>query len=165
MIDLRFPTALQMVLSVANAEQTGTRATSAVLAAGLQANPSFVRKLMVPLTRDGIILSTHGRQGSIHLGRPAERITLLEIYQSVTEDKPLWTMRPDVPQSCLVSANTGWFFASLAGEAEQACMEVLARRTVAEALREMQEHDRRRQVASGDGAPPAPSLPADGRHP
>lgn len=76
MLDYRFPTALQMVLSVAMAEQLGERSTSAILAYGLEANPSFIRKLMVPLTRDGIIVSTLGRNGSIHLGRPAEEITL-----------------------------------------------------------------------------------------
>ncbi len=42
---------------------------------------------MVPLTRDGIIVSTLGRNGSIHLGRPAESITLRDIYVSVIEDK------------------------------------------------------------------------------
>ncbi len=72
MLDYRFPTALQMVLSVAMAEQLGERSTSAILAYGLEANPSFIRKLMVPLTRDGIIVSTLGRNGSIHLGRPPE---------------------------------------------------------------------------------------------
>ena len=63
MLDYRFPTALQMVLSVAMAEQLGERSTSAILAYGLEANPSFIRKLMVPLTRDGIIVSTLGRNG------------------------------------------------------------------------------------------------------
>lgn len=159
MIDLRFPTALQMVLSVADAQQNGTRATSAILATGLQANPSFVRKLMVPLTRDGIILSTHGRQGSIHLGRPADQISLQDIYLSVMDDKPLWGKRPDVPQCCLVSANTGWFFDTLAGEAEQACLEVLARRTVADALRELHEKDRRLSAQDGGAAPASANLP------
>lgn len=87
MLDYRFPTALQMVLSVAMAEQLGKRSTSGVLAYGPEANPSFIRKLMVPLTRDGIIVSTLGRNGSIHLGRPPEEITLRDIYLSVTEDK------------------------------------------------------------------------------
>lgn len=73
MLDYRFPTALQMVLSVAMAEQSGERSTSTILAYGLKANPSFIRKLMVPLTRDGIIVSTLGRNGSIHLGRLVAR--------------------------------------------------------------------------------------------
>ena len=139
MLDYRFPTALQMVLSVAMAEQMGERSTSAILAYGLEANPSFIRKLMVPLTRDGIIVSTLGRNGSIHLGRPPEQITLRDIYLSVIEDKKLWASRPDVPARCVVSANTCWYFKSIAEEAEQASLAVLAGHTVASALEKVKK--------------------------
>ncbi|EOZ9566220.1 Rrf2 family transcriptional regulator [Klebsiella pneumoniae] len=135
MLDYRFPTALQMVLSVAMAEQMGERSTSAILAYGLEANPSFIRKLMVPLTRDGIIVSTLGRNGSIHLGRPADKITLRDIYLSVIEDKKLWASRPDVP------ARSCWYFKSVADEAEQASLNVLARHTVASALEAVKNAD------------------------
>lgn len=141
MLDYRFPTALQMVLSVAMAEQSGERSTSAILAYGLEANPSFIRKLMVPLTRDGIIVSTLGRNGSIHLGRPADKITLRDIYVSVIEDKKLWASRPDVPARCVVSANACWYFKSIADEAEQASLEVLAQHTVASALEKVKKAD------------------------
>ncbi|HFK3248500.1 TPA: Rrf2 family transcriptional regulator [Klebsiella pneumoniae] len=137
MLDYRFPTALQMVLSVAMAEQMGERSTSAILAYGLEANPSFIRKLMVPLTRDGIIVSTLGRNGSIHLGRPADKITLRDIYLSVIEDKKLWASRPDVPARCVVSANACWY----SDEAEQASLNVLARHTVASALEAVKNAD------------------------
>ncbi|HHM1355585.1 TPA: Rrf2 family transcriptional regulator [Klebsiella pneumoniae] len=140
MLDYRFPTALQMVLSVAMAEQMGERSTSAILAYGLEANPSFIRKLMVPLTRDGIIVSTLGRNGSIHLGRPADKITLRDIYLSVIEDKKLWASRPDVPARCVVSANACWYFKSVADEAE-ASLNVLARHTVASALEAVKNAD------------------------
>lgn len=120
MLDFRFPTALQMVLSVAVAEKQGMRSTSATLAAALEANPSFIRKLMVPLTKDGIIVSTLGRNGSIHLGRPAEEITLRDIYLAVIDDKRIWASRPEVPARCLVSANACWYFKSVVNEAEQA---------------------------------------------
>ncbi|HBS0858295.1 TPA: Rrf2 family transcriptional regulator [Klebsiella pneumoniae] len=136
MLDYRFPTALQMVLSVAMAEQMGERSTSAILAYGLEANPSFIRKLMVPLTRDGIIVSTLGRNGSIHLG-----ITLRDIYLSVIEDKKLWASRPDVPARCVVSANACWYFKSVADEAEQASLNVLARHTAASALEAVKNAD------------------------
>ncbi|VAP98735.1 putative transcriptional regulator [Klebsiella quasipneumoniae] len=149
MLDYRFPTALQMVLSVAMAEQMGERSTSAILAYGLEANPSFIRKLMVPLTRDGIIVSTLGRNGSIHLGRngsihlgrPADKITLRDIYLSVIEDKKLWASRPEVPARCVVSANACWYFKSVADEAEQASLNVLARHTVASALEAVKNAD------------------------
>ena len=153
MLDYRFPTALQMVLSVAMAEQMGERSTSAILAYGLEANPSFIRKLMVPLTRDGIIVSTLGRNGSIHLGRPADKITLRDIYLSVIEDKKLWASRPDVPARCVVSANACWYFKSVADEAEQASLNVLARHTVASALEAVKNADT-------SGCDPVPEMSA-----
>lgn len=141
MIDLRFPTALQLVLSLAAAEICGRRYTSEVLAKGLGANPSLVRKLMVPLKRDGIITATLGRNASVRLGRDAREITLKDIYLSVTDDKRFWIARPNVPSICLVSANTGWFFDALADDAEQAALNVLARKTVAQSLDEMRAND------------------------
>ncbi|CAK9885055.1 MAG: HTH-type transcriptional repressor NsrR [Candidatus Erwinia impunctatus] len=142
MLDIRFPTALQMVLCIAQAEREGKRSTSKILAAGLDANPSFVRKMMVPLTREGIIVSTLGRNGTIRLGRPAETITLCDIYIAVTEDKPLLAERKEVPARCVVSANTCWFFKALAKEADEATKAVLAKRTVADALREICHHNK-----------------------
>lgn len=141
MLDFRFPTALQMVLSVAVAEKQGMRSTSATLAATLEANPSFIRKLMVPLTKDGIIVSTLGRNGSI--GRPAEEITLRDIYLAVIDDKRIWASRPEVPARCLVSANACWYFKSVVNEAEQASLAVLARHTVADSLAELERGDKR----------------------
>lgn len=47
MLDYRFPTALQMVLSVAMAEQMGERSTSAILAYGLEANPGDATNLLI----------------------------------------------------------------------------------------------------------------------
>ncbi|WP_017346091.1 RrF2 family transcriptional regulator [Pantoea sp. A4] len=141
MLDYRFPTALQMVLSVAMAEQLGKRSTSATLAEGLEANPSFIRKLMVPLTRDGIIVSTLGRSGCIHMGRPPSEITLRDIYVSVIEDKKLWASRPDVAPRCLVSANLCWYFKAIAEEAEEASLQVLEKRTVAQALDELKQRN------------------------
>lgn len=153
MLDYRFPTALQMVLSVAMAEQSGKRSTSAILAYGLEANPSFIRKLMVPLTRDGIIVSTLGRTGSIHLSRPADQITLRDIYVSVIEDKKIWASRPEVPARCVVSANACWYFKAIAQEAEEASLKVLAKRTVADALEELKTRD-----TSGCEAVPEPEA-------
>ncbi|PIJ49524.1 transcriptional regulator [Erwinia sp. OLTSP20] len=157
MLDLRFPTALQMVLSIAMAEREGRRSTSKILAVGLEANPSFVRKLMVPLTRDGIIVSTLGRCGTIRLGRPAAEITLCDIYSSVIEDKPLLPQRPQVAGRCVVSANTCWFFKELAKEAELASMNVLKKRTVADALHEICQRDRR-PLADEKPAQPGATL-------
>ena len=139
MIDTRFPTALQMVLSLAVALETGQRCTSGELAAGLGANPSLVRTLLVPLSRDGIVASSLGKNGGIRLGRPADHITFCDVYRSITEDKKLMVARPDVPQLCFISANMGRFFETLASEAEAAVLSVLSRRTIADGVAEMRK--------------------------
>lgn len=140
MLDFRFPTALQMVLSVAMLEEQGKRSTSGILANGVEANPSLIRKLMVPLTREGIFVTTLGRTGSIHLARPPERITLREIYLAVTQEKKLLNSRPDSKKPCcVVSANVCWYFKEIAEQAEQASLQVLAQHSVADALQKIKQ--------------------------
>ncbi|HCB0990210.1 TPA: transcriptional regulator, partial [Klebsiella variicola subsp. variicola] len=96
-------------------------------------------------------VSTLGRNGSIHLGRPADKITLRDIYLSVIEDKKLWASRPEVPARCVVSANACWYFKSIADEAEQASLNVLARHTVASALEAVKNGD-------SSGCDPVPEM-------
>src|SRR5260370_12867971 len=105
--DVRFPTALQMAVSVALADRDGFRCTSQVLGDGLGTNPSFVRQLLVPLRQDGIIDASVGKGGGLHLARPAANITLRDIYSSITGEKRILAARPLVPPRCRVSANIG----------------------------------------------------------
>ena len=144
MLDLRFPTALQMVLSLAVADETGTRCTSAELAAGLGANPVLVRKLLAPLASGGIVVATSGRNGGVRLARRPGDITLRDVYQAVTDDKRLFAARPDVPSLCVVSTNIEAFFGSLANRAERAVLDLLGGRTIADSLAEIRALEARR---------------------
>src|ERR1700719_5052687 len=105
MIDLRFSTALQMVLSVALADRDDFRCTSRTLAEGLGTNASFIRKLLIPLTREGMIMAVIGKGGGLHLGRAAEQITLRDLYLAVMEHKRILVAREDIPARCRISAN------------------------------------------------------------
>ena len=114
-----------------------THERSARLAAGIGVNPSFVRKLLVPLVRDGLARSLEGKNGGTHLGRPSAEITLRDIYRSVMGTKKLWIPRPDVPHRCLVSSNVESFFEALADDAEEAVLGLLATRTLHQSLEEL----------------------------
>ncbi len=160
MIDLRFPTALQMVLSVALADQDGFRCTSQILADGLSTNPSFVRKLLVPLTREGMIVTSIGMGGGLHLGRPPAKITLRDIYAAVTEDKRLLVARQDIPVRCRVSANINEFFEEVASQAESAMLAALERRSVAESLAQILSLEQERTKRGGK--PVRPTGPRSG---
>ncbi|STW07406.1 putative transcriptional regulator [Klebsiella grimontii] len=148
MLDYRFPTALQMVPQRSNGGAVGERSTSAILAYGLEANPSFIRKLM--------FLSPVTASSSLPLAATALFILAARRKRSPcaistspsSKIKKLWASRPDVPARCVVSANACWYFKSIADEAEQASLQVLARHTVASALEEVKKADTKR-VRSG----------------
>lgn len=145
MIDVRFPTALQMMLSLALAHAEGVeRLSSAELAEGVNSNPTFVRRLLVPLMQAGLVRSTMGRDGGVSLSVDAAAITLSEIYKATVGDKKLWTGRSDIPHRCLVSCNVEQFFGNLADEVDESVLRLLGRRTLADGLMELRTLDAER---------------------
>ena len=142
MIDVRFPTALQMMLSLALAQAEGTeRLSSAELAEGVDSNPTFVRRLLVPLIQAGLVRSTMGRDGGVSLNVDAAAITLGEIYKATLGDKRLWTGRSDIPHRCVVTRNVERFFGNLTDEVDESVLHSLSRRTLADALLELRTLD------------------------
>ena len=134
MIDVRFPTALQILLTLALATEEGyERLSSSHLAKGLDAHPTFVRKLLQPLADAGLVDSSFGRDGGVRLTRSPERITLGEVYRAVMGDKPLWEPR-SVHHRCLVSSNIENYFVGLAAEADAAVRDSLKDKTLADSL-------------------------------
>jgi Rrf2 family transcriptional regulator, repressor of oqxAB len=145
MIDVRFPTALQMMLSLALAQAEGVeRLSSTKLAEGVDSNPTFVRRLLVPLIQAGLVRSTMGRDGGVSLGVDAAEITLGEIYKATMGDKRLWTGRSDIPHRCLVSCNVERFFGELAGEVDESVFRLLDKQTLANALSQLRILDAER---------------------
>ena len=143
MVDVRFSSALKAMLLLGHGEEEGSPVLSSTqLARSLDTNPSLVRKLMVPLVQDGLVTSIKGRSGGVRLGRPADRITLGEIYRSSVGDKPLWAPRAEGPRECLVTNNSAAYFAQLTTEIEVAVLGALADRTLAESLDELRAIDR-----------------------
>ncbi|MGW1677260.1 RrF2 family transcriptional regulator [Saccharopolyspora sp. NPDC002376] len=140
-LDIRFSRALKVMLFLALADQDDPAAqSSAQLARGLNTNPSLVRKLLVPLVNAGLVVCAKGRAGGARLGRPADRITLAEIYRCAVGDKPLWACSPNGEQeACLVSAHASDYFAALTAEAEQAVLASLGDRTLADSVRELRD--------------------------
>jgi Rrf2 family transcriptional repressor of oqxAB len=145
MIDVRFPTALQMMLSLALAQAEGVeRLTSAELAEGVDSNPTFVRRLLVPLIQAGLVRSTMGRDGGVSLSVDAAAITFSEIYKATMGDKRLWTGRSDIPHRCVVTRNVEGFFGNLADEVDESVVRLLGERTLADALLELRTLDAER---------------------
>ncbi|MEV7425783.1 Rrf2 family transcriptional regulator [Streptomyces sp. NPDC091212] len=143
MLDVRFSSALKVLLFLAVAAESGSPVlSSAQLAEGLDANPSLVRKLLVPLVRAGLVESVKGRAGGTRLARPAEDVTLAEVYRCAVGDKPLWACRPESEHVCLVTAHTSAYFAQLTEQAEQAVLGAFGDHTLADGLRDLRRLER-----------------------
>ena len=149
MIDVRFPTALQIMLSLALAEQQSVpNLSSSQLAESLGANPSFVRKLLVPLVQSKLLRSQMGKTGGVRLARPAAEITLRDVYRAIVADTKIWAPRTGIPHRCLVSSNVQGYFEELIDDAQEAILSMLGQRTLLHALTEL---ERRESVKSRTG--------------
>jgi len=137
MMDTRFSSALQIIITVAVNEKNNTRSTSDALAAKLDAKASLVRKLVAPLMQKNILVSSEGYQGGYRLGRPANAIYLSEIYLAVTPDKKIWATRDDIPAECFISSNINEWSEKLGKEAEQALLGLLGEKSVEDAIAEL----------------------------
>lgn len=137
MMDTRFSSALQIIITVAVNEKNNTRSTSDALAAKLDARPSLVRKLVAPLMHSNILVSSEGYLGGYRLGRPADAIYLSEIYLAVMPDKKIWGTRDDIPAECFISSNMNEWSAKLSKDAEQALLGLLGEKSVADAISEL----------------------------
>lgn len=157
MLDVRFSSALKAMLLLGHAEEEGSPVlTSTQLARSLNTNPSLVRTLMVPLVKDALVASIKGRGGGVRLGRPADQITLREIYRSSIGDKPLWAPRPEGPRECLVTNHSAEYFARLTEQTEAAVLGALAGCTLADSLDELRVIDRAGDAPASERPPASP---------
>jgi Rrf2 family protein len=64
-------------------DHQGEQVTSAQLTASVRAHESRVRSVLSKLGKAGLVVASRGRNGFSSLSRPANKISLLEIYKAV----------------------------------------------------------------------------------
>jgi len=69
----------------------GEQVTSAHLTASVRAHDSQVRSVLSKLVKAGLVVTSRGRNGFSSLSRPANKISLLEIYKAV-EAPPVFSI-------------------------------------------------------------------------
>lgn len=99
---------------------------SATIAAHVEAHAVFLRRVMVHLVRYQIVEAREGRDGGYRLARPAERITLGDVYRAVRSVDAAECETQDC-----VSASVEDVLAEITAEAEQRALEVYDRITLA----------------------------------
>ena len=90
-----------MVLIAINQEKS---LTSASIAESVHTNPGFVRQLMLKLKKAELMTSVAGHARP-SLSKPADQITLLDIYKAVEGEKPLLHLDTHTNPDCGVGIN------------------------------------------------------------
>lgn len=114
-------------------------ATSEYIASSVNTNPVVIRRVLGGLRRAGLVRSQGGAGGGWRLAREAKTITLRDVYRAVEEEDELvfpLHHRPPNP-SCPVGRHIQRALAVHFAAATRAMEDELARRTVADVLREV----------------------------
>ena len=117
--------------------QDGRPASSELLAASINTNPSLVRRLLAQLAKAGLARSQMGTGGGALLARPAGRITLLDVYKAVDEDAVVLPLHPEPNPQCPVGRNIAAVLNGRITAAERALQKELASTSIADLAKDI----------------------------
>ncbi|WP_125768055.1 Rrf2 family transcriptional regulator [Lapidilactobacillus wuchangensis] len=105
--------------------------SSGMIAESIEANPSMVRRLMARLSKAGLLVS---RAGSVDpkLGRPANEITLLDIYRSIEDNQRFLHIDEKTNPECIVGGNIQATLTEVYDEVQRAAEAKMATVTLAD---------------------------------
>jgi Rrf2 family transcriptional repressor of oqxAB len=106
--------------------------SSSYIAGSVNTHAVFLRRVLKRLVEVGLIETREGRDGGYRLTKPAEEITLAEIYKSMNMDRALAPSPAEPNPACPVGSGMPAVFSSIADEAEDAILQVLSRYTIAD---------------------------------
>lgn len=106
---------------------------SSIMAQKLEAQSTFLRKILANLVKAGIISAKEGRDGGYYLARDANEITLKDVYDAMRSD-PYSQGFLDVNSGDCFTASTRFALYNLKDEMESWLVEGLAKKTVADLL-------------------------------
>ena len=113
--------------------------TSEHMAASVNTNPVFIRRILGRLADAGLVVSQPGVGGGWRLARDPQTTSLLEVYQAV-EVGHLLAMHHGTPNpACLIGRNIQRTLTIYFDEAQRAFEERLAQQTVAQVLETARE--------------------------
>ena len=85
-VNTQFSIAVHVLAAIAHYERAFT---SEILAGSVNANPVFVKRILVKLSKAELVKSTVGKSGGYDLARSPKSISLLDIYSAVNPPNAL----------------------------------------------------------------------------
>jgi DNA-binding IscR family transcriptional regulator len=112
-------------------------------------NASLVRRLLSQLTRAGLTTSQMGIGGGALLARPADRITLRDVYRAVDEGEIFALHREQPNPACSVGRNIQSALETRFDAATRALEQELDRTTIAGMAADIDERDEQEARKAG----------------
>ena len=107
------------------------------MAMGLKTNAGLVRRLLSKLSQHGLVTSIKGKGGGNRLAKPADKITLDQIYLAV-KDGPLFGSFDKEPyEACKVSCNMGRVLTGIYDDLEAGLLEKMRKVKLTKILNEI----------------------------
>jgi Rrf2 family protein len=107
---------------------------SATIAQEIKAHATFLRRVLVSLVQAQIVVAREGRDGGYRLARPAESITLADVYRAT---RGVCQMEGSATREITTNARVQQAFSEIACEIEGSFLALLERYTIASLMEEI----------------------------
>ncbi|MDR3558922.1 MAG: Rrf2 family transcriptional regulator [Candidatus Pacebacteria bacterium] len=101
-VNTQFSIAVHALAAIANYKSAFT---SEVLAGSVNANPVFVKRILVKLSKAKLVTTTVGKSGGYDLARSPKSISLFDIYSAVSPPSAFAIHAYAESKGCMVSCN------------------------------------------------------------
>ncbi len=126
-----FAAALQILILIERSGG-GKVCSSGDLASQLHAHAVFLRRIFARLVRAGIAEAREGRDGGYLLARPAEQITLADVYRALQSNETGATLPFELPRGLELEHSLCHAFSDIGAEVDASILRTLERHTLAE---------------------------------
>lgn len=134
-INSRFTVAVHILALLA---LNGKPLSSKYIAGSVNTNPVVIRRIISLLSKAGLVETQLGVEGGSTLSRPADKITLREVY-TISEQGELFALHHNQPnQLCPCGRNIKPILSTVFKKAEAALEGILAETTIADVVSDIE---------------------------
>jgi Rrf2 family protein len=137
-VNTQFSIAVHVLAAIANYERPFT---SEVLAGSVNANPVFVKRILVKLSKAKLVTTTVGKSGGYDLARSPESISLFDIYSAVSPPSA-FAIHAYEATRCVVSSNIKEVMSEVLIGTQKAVENDLKRTTLADVVSNIRSKSR-----------------------
>jgi len=130
-VNTQFSIAVHVLAAIAHYKTTFT---SEILAGSVNANPVFVKRILVKLSKAKLVKTTVGKSGGYDLARSADSISLFDVYSAVSPPSTFAIHTYPEKKWCVVSNNIKDVMSDVLQGTQKAVEDDLQQTTIADVV-------------------------------